>query len=283
MRGRIVAGAFGLGCAGLLVLTMVTPAAGERRAPDRGCGGCGMPAGGVADDCEDASMNTPPGGGAGVKLTADVTDGATVAPGEDILLRLTWDRAKWSGDQVDRALDCVRVKGDLAPDLSAEEQPADNDGVYEYRLHVPDDIRPGCDICAQGFVSGESAGGGPQQVRSERHCFMSGPAGPPTPPATRPPATPATPASQPPPTTAAAPPARAPSEVPTQVGGITASQPGAVPGAQVAPAPAAAEELPRTGAASSRAATTGGGLALALGGFAVMGGAGRRRRRSTRV
>jgi hypothetical protein len=34
-----------------------------------------------------------------------------------------------------------------------------------------------------------------------------------------------------------------------------------------------------TGAATSRAGTAGGGLALALGGFAVMGGAGRRKRR----
>ena len=55
-----------------------------------------------------------------------------MGPGEDILLRLTWDPSRWTGPQLDRALDCVRVKGDLAPDLSAEEAPTANDGLYEY-------------------------------------------------------------------------------------------------------------------------------------------------------
>jgi hypothetical protein len=191
------------------------------------------------------------------------------------MLRLTWDRTKWSGPQLDRVLDCVRLKGGLDPSLSAEEQPADNDGLFEYRLHVADDIRPGCDICAQGFVVGEGAGGGPLLERSQRHCFMSGPPAPPTPgptpPVTRPPAPPVT---APPP---AAEVPRLPAEVPSQVAGITTAQPlTPPPAAPVAPAPAA--ELPRTGAAATRTGTAGGGLALALGGMAVMGGAGRRRR-----
>ena len=284
MRGRIMAGAMALGCVGFTTLTLVTPAAGERMGPGPDCsGGCGMPAGGVAADCEDASMNTPPNGAGDVKLTADAPDGATVAPGQDIRLRLRWDPAKWLGKELDRALDCVRVKGQLAPDLSAEEAPTANDGLYEYRLHVPDDIRPGCDICAQGFVAGDTGSGraGPQQVRSERHCFMSGSPEPPAPPVTRPPTPPATqpptptpPATQPaapPPTPAAAAPVRAPTEAPAQVAGVTATRP--------APSPARAAELPRTGAAAARTGTAGGGLALSLGGLAVIGGAGRRRRR----
>jgi LPXTG cell wall anchor motif len=282
MRGRIMAGAMALGCVGLTTLTLVKPASGERM---------GMPAGGIAADCEDASMNTPPNGPGDVTLTADVPDGATVAPGEDILLRLRWDPAKWSGKELDRALDCVWVKGELAPDLSAEEAPTANDGLYEHRLHVPDDIRPGCDICAEGFVAGDGAGGGggPQQVGSERHCFMSGSPGPPAPPATSPPTPPATgpstplpPATQPPTTpapTAAAAPARGPTEVPAEVAGATATRPAPSPAPQAAPA----AELPRTGAASARTGTAGGGLALSLGGLAVMGGAGRRRRRRTGI
>jgi len=237
-----------------------------------------MPAGDVAGDCEDASMNTSPGATGDVKLTTDVADGATVAPGDDIMVRLTWDKKRWSGPQLDRALACVRVKGGLAPDLSAEEQPTENDGLFEYRLHVPDDISPGCDICAQGFVAGDGAGdgagGGPLQERSQRRCFMSGP---PAPPPTRPAAPPVT---QPPPntpTTTKVGPPRVPAEVPSDVGAVTATQPptpGLVP---TAPAPAA--ELPRTGASTSRTGTAGGGLALAFGGVAVMGGAGRRKRR----
>jgi hypothetical protein len=282
-----------LGCAGLLVLTLVSPAAGARVAPGprpgAGCGhGCGTPAAaGGGADCQDASMNAPPSGPGDLKLAADVADADTVAPGQDIMLRLTWDPTRWSGMQLDRALQCVRVKGELEPDLAAEEQPAANDGVFEYRLHVPDNIRPGCDICAQGFVAGTAAGGGPQELRSERHCFMSGtpapsapPAEPPTPPMTRPSAPPAThpPATQPattPTTTAATP--RAPSAVPAEVAGVTITRPGPDPAAR---APLAAPaELPRTGSAAARTGTAGGGLALSLGGLAVIGGSGRRRRR----
>src|SRR5581483_8472324 len=277
MRGRMISGA--LGCAGLLVLTLVSPAAGSRYGPGPGSGcarGCGM----------------PPAGGAGdVKLSADVADGDTVAPGQDIMLRLTWDPTKWSGRALDRALQCVRVKGALDGSLSAEEQPAANDGVFEYRLHVPDDIRPGCDICAEGFAAGTAAGGGPQELRSERRCFMSGRpeppgpppmSGPPSPPPTAPPAPPAT---QPPAATTTTVPARATSEAPAQVAGITLGRP--APTVAPAPAPAtppaaAPAGLPRTGSAATRTGTAGGGLALSLGGLAVIGGSGRRRRRRNR-
>jgi len=298
MRRGIRSGAFGLGCAGLAVLTLVTPAAGERSVPDRGCaGGCSMPGGDSAGDCEGAAMSTPPGGSGDVKLTADVADGASVAPGQDILLRLQWDPTRWSGPQLDRALDCVRVKGEPAPDLSGEEAPTANDGVFEYRLHVPDDIRPGCDICVQGYLAGEAAGGGSQQVRSDRHCFMSGspaPAGPPAPPAppaktpSAPPAPAKSPSAPPAPAKSLSPPppprpttAGAPARLPTEVAGVTASRPAASPAPAPAPTVAAAPELPRTGSAASRTGTAGGGLALSLGGLAVMGGAGRRKRRQT--
>jgi LPXTG-motif cell wall-anchored protein len=230
----------------------------------------------MASACEDAMMNTRPGGSGGVKLTADVADGATVAPGQDITLRLSWDPKAWSGNRLDMALDCVRVKGGLDPDLSAEERPTANDGVFEYRLHVPDNIRPDCDICVQGFLAGPAGDGGPEQVGSNEQCFMSGPPGPPEtpkPPATRPPAPPPTT-----PTTAAVPP-RAPAEVPAEVAGSNLSRPAPAP----APAPAAevapVAELPRTGASATQVGTAGGGLTLALGGLAVIGGAGRRSRR----
>jgi hypothetical protein len=232
-----------------------------------------MAANNVAADCEDASMNTPRGGSGDVKLTADVVDGATVAPGDDIRFRLTWDPTKWSGPDLDRALACVRVKGALDRDLSAEEAPTANDGVFEYRLHIPDNIRPDCDVCVEGFVTGTAADGGPQQLRTERHCFMSGPPRPPTPPATAAPPAPRVPAAPPAPAApiTATP---APAEIPTEVRGVTV---GKVPDPGTAVAPAA--ELPRTGTAG-RAGAAGGGLALALGGLAVVGGAGRSKRRA---
>jgi hypothetical protein len=229
-----------------------------------------MPESGVAADCDDASMNTPPGGSSGLELTADVPDGATVAPGQNITVRLTWDPKAWSDKDLDMALACVRVKGGLDPNLSGEERPSANDGTFEYRLHVPDNIKSGCDICVQGFLSGMAGDGGPEQVGSNEECFMSGPPGPPTPPATQP--APKPPAPPPP----AAPP-RTPAEVPAEVAGANTSQPAPAPAAEVAPI----AELPRTGPPATRVGTAGGGLTLALGGLALIGGAGRSRRRRT--
>jgi hypothetical protein len=286
MRGRIVAGAVGLGCAGLTVLAMLTfvaPEAAEATSPGGGCGSdCPMPSGRIASDCEDAMMNTPPGGSGDVKLTADVPDRATVAPGQDITVRLSWDPKDWSGDELDMALACVRVKGGLDSDLSDQERPTANDGTFEYRLHVPDNIKPGCDICVQGFLAGMAADGGPQQVGSNEQCFMSGTPRPPTkaePPAPTPPA-PTPPAPTPVAPAPAAPvPPRAPAEVPAEVAGSNVSRPAPAPapGPEVAPV----AELPRTGASATRVGTAGGGLTLALGGLAVIGGSGRRTRRRT--
>jgi len=228
-------------------------------------------------------MDNPGGPGGGLKVTTDVRDGATVAPGQDIGVKLTWDPKAWSGQDLDAALACVAVKGGLDPDLSGGEQPTANDGVYSYTLHVPDNIRPGCDICLQGFLNGTGADGGPQEATGERPCFMSGEPGPPsTSPSEYPPARPPSPPATRPPAQAPTTPASGPARVPAEVAGVQASQPAPAP---LTPAPAAAPalagnaELPRTGSVFTHLATAGGGLTLTLGGLSVMGGAGRRRTR----
>ena len=222
-------------------------------------------------------MNTPSGGSGDVKLTADVADRATVAPGQDITVRLTWDPEAWSGDELDMALACVRVKGGLDTDLSEQERPTANDGKFEYRLHVPDNIKPGCDICVQGFLAGTASDGGPQQVGSNEQCFMSG-----TPEPPKKPVPPANPAPAPPTTPSPAvqvPLSRTPAELPAEVAGSNASRPAPAPAAVPDPAVSPAAELPRTGATATRVGTAGGGLTLALGGLALIGGSGRRTRR----
>lgn len=230
-------------------------------------------------------MNTARGGSEALKLTADIPDGSRVAPGQDIAIRLTWDPKQWSGQDLDMALACTYVKGGLNPDMSGQERPAANDGVFEFRVEVPENIRPDCDICVQGFLAGMTDGGGPEQVGSDQRCFMSGPPDTPTPPATRPPATPATtPSADPATTTPATTPSAAPAttatsapRIPTEVGGIQTSKPSPAP-LEPAPALAAAPaaELPRTGAPLTQLASAAGGLTLSLGGLAVIGGAGRR-------
>ena len=277
MRRRGAAGTVGLGCAGLMMLMLVTPAAANQgRDRDRGPGCCGPEAGrmssqDVGADCEQAAMDTPDRPG-GLKVTTDVREGSEVAPGQDIGIKLTWDPRAWSGRDLDAALACVAVKGGVDRDLSNGERPTANDGAYEYVLHVPENIRPGCDICVQGFLTGTGGDGGPQQVTGDRACFMSGPPRP-TPPATRPP----TPLAPTPPATTATTAPRAP----TEVGGITASQPAPAPlvPAPSTPAVAPAGELPRTGSLTDLVAASG-GLSLTLGGLSVIGAAGRRRRRA---
>lgn len=281
MRGRIMAGAIGLGCAGLTVLAMLTlvaPEAAEAASPSGQCGPrsdrrpCEMPQGSMASDCEDAIMNTRPGGSGAVKLSADVDDGAKVAPGQDITIRLTWDPKAWSADRLDMALACVQVKGALDPDLSGQKRPTANDGAFEYRIRVPDNIKPNCDICVQGFLAGMADDGQEAQVGSNEQCFMSGPpASPetPTPPATRPP----TPATTP--TTVG----RAPAEVPAQVAGSNVARPSPAPDPALAAQPAPLAELPRTGHSFVQVGAASAGLTLALAGLALMGGAGGRRHR----
>jgi hypothetical protein len=280
MRGRIVAGAVGLGCAGLMLLVVATPVeAGDRGGKGR------MASGELAAECERAKMQAPPDG-PDLKITTDVPDGATVAPGQVIGVRLTWDPKAWSGEDLDMALACVRVKGGLDPDLSAVERPTANDGVFEYRLRVPESIRPDCDICVEGFLAGMSPDNCcPQVAGSDRRCFMSGPPAPrppaeptmPEPPAA-PPTTP-TPAPPTTPTPAVQVPPRAPAEVPAQVAGENVARPAPAPAPAPPPEVAPVAELPRTGPEATRLGTAGAGLSLALGGLAVIGGAGRRTRR----
>jgi hypothetical protein len=278
MHRRGAAGAFGLGCVGLMMLGMIGPAAAsmDDRAPaSRDDRGGRMGAQDVGADCEQAIMDMPDRRG-GLKVTTEVPEGAEVAPGQDIRVKLTWDPKDWSGEDLDAALACVQVKGGLDSDLSRGERPTANDGVVEFTLHVPENIRPGCDICVQGFLTGAAPDGGPQQVGSDRACFMSGPPRPPSPPVTRPPTPPATDTATPPATAAATP------GIPTEVGGITASKPAPAPlqTAPAAPAAAPAGELPRTGSPMINLASAGGGLSLTLGGLSVIGAAGRRRRRA---
>src|SRR3982751_4787659 len=151
MRGRVLAGAVVLGCAGLLIVGPAAPVMAERS------GAAGrMAAGDTASHCEQAGTDVADGGPA-IEVTTDVEDGSTVAPGQEVAVRLTWDPKAGCGQDLDRTLACVRVEGSLDPDQSAEESPTANDGVFEYSLRIPDDIRPGCDVCVEAFLTGLTA------------------------------------------------------------------------------------------------------------------------------
>ncbi|HWM75804.1 MAG TPA: hypothetical protein VNQ53_18795, partial [Nocardioides sp.] len=130
----------------LMVLAVVTPAAanwdpdGPTAAQD------------VAADCEQATMGARPGGPE-IKITTDVSDRATVAPGQDIGVRLTWDPEAWSAPELDMALGCVHVKGTLNPDMSDGEQPTANDGEgVEIGVNKDDDRERGFVVSDNGVT-----------------------------------------------------------------------------------------------------------------------------------
>ncbi|MGH9001185.1 MAG: hypothetical protein ACRDY7_17540, partial [Acidimicrobiia bacterium] len=101
----------------------------------------------------------------------DPDPGSKVAPGDVIKVKLTWDRDWWEGNDLHKVLDCVTVDGELDLDLSSEEKPTDNDGVYETEIPVPDDASDGTEICNIGFVSGEGPEDDFEQKPSDEICF----------------------------------------------------------------------------------------------------------------
>ncbi|MGH9039759.1 MAG: LPXTG cell wall anchor domain-containing protein [Acidimicrobiia bacterium] len=168
--------------------------------------------------------------------------------------------------------------------LTVEERPTANDGIFTTTYAVPDDLLAGDEICDQGFLSGDTSGGGFGQDRSDQVCFTveegseteSGTVSPPAPESP--------PESGPP---DAAPPESAPpaplSPTPgTDVLGEQLSaqpeeaaprQPAAVtPEVAGPPAPEVlGDTLPRTGR-ETQWLMLAGGMVLMLGGFGLIGG-----------
>jgi LPXTG-motif cell wall-anchored protein len=232
----------------------------------------------ITRTCERILGKAPTGG---LDKTTDPADGARVAPGDEVEVKLDWDPADWSGQSLHKVLDCVTINGDFVLDLSVEERPTDNDGNFKTAYKIPVEVVAGDEICDQGFLSGDSAGGGFEQDRSNQVCFKvekdSERAAAPTPEETAP-AVPPSPAQ--------------PTPVPTDVLGeqltapapTPAPAPEAVPAVRVpsvvAPAPApvtmpelvAGDTLPRTGQETRRGPLLAGGVILMLGGLGLIGG-----------
>ena len=80
--------------------------------------------------------------------------GTRVAPGQEIVVEITWRVTDWLAPELHKALDCVYINNRYAPALSGGERPTPNDGHFAYRYVVPADVAPGSTICDQGFVSG---------------------------------------------------------------------------------------------------------------------------------
>jgi hypothetical protein len=229
----------------------------------------------IARTCE--RILGKPGTG-GLDMKTNPPAGSDVSPGDTIEVTLTWNPDDWSGTSLHKAINCVTVNGAFALNLSVEERPTNNDGEFAATYTIPHDVADGCQICNQGFLSGDSSGGGFGQEHSDQACFKVGvpasaaaPAPAPETPATPAPATPA-PAT--------------PAPIPTQVLGEQLAAPAPAPRVAAEAAPAAAvpvpevlgDTLPRTGQETRRGPLLLAGIGLTLGGLGLVGGNRRPRR-----
>lgn len=221
----------------------------------------GKKAGDLADVCENVFGSEPTGD---LTIRTSPPDGATVRPGQEIEVTLKWDAGMLGGPELHGWANCVTVDDVVRPDLSAGGGNGANDGSLSVGVKVPDTVKAGSELCTQAVVVGQHGDDVSAQRRDMREeanleeamseclCY-----------------TVAAPVPAPPPP----PPPRQPEDIfppppPPQV--LPAGEP-APP--QVLPAVERRPEatLPRTG--PSRALLLLAGVALLLGGLAVMGGA----------
>jgi hypothetical protein len=126
--------------------------------------------GGISETCPEVQTAQP---GHLEKVTKP-PHGAVVQAGQVVEVRLLWDPGHFTGTSLHKVLDCVRIDGALAEDLSVQERDTANDGEFVYTFAVPTGLAPGSDLCDQGFVSGDAPGGGFERETSNDVCFEVG-------------------------------------------------------------------------------------------------------------
>ena len=166
---------------------------------DQGPGCCAAPAPPPSECCAAPAPPPPPpapygsiygcentdleGTAVALHKTTTPSPGTPVAPGDEILVDITWRVSDWVAPVLHKALDCVYIDGHYVPGLSGGERETVNDGHFAYHYVVPGDAPVGGTICDQGFVSGPN---GPEDYFREVSnvvCFpICAPASPPPPP-----------------------------------------------------------------------------------------------------
>jgi hypothetical protein len=130
--------------------------------------------------CENSDI---PGTTPFLHKTTTPPPGSPVAPGQEILVEITWRVTDWVSPDLHKVLDCVYVNDRYAPDLSGGERPTPNDGHFAYHYFVPADAPPGTVICDQGFLSGPNGQEEYGREVSDILCFtVESPPPPPAPP-----------------------------------------------------------------------------------------------------
>lgn len=184
--------------------------------------------------------------------------GSVVAPGDTILVEITWRTTDWVDVDLHKVIDCVYLDGRFHPELSGGERPTPNDGRFAYRYTIPLDAPAGSEICDRGFLSGPNHEEEYGRQISDLVCFPIGP--PPPPPPSTPPVT-----APPPPTTTTTPTGRVPDSVEPPPGPeVLPTTPSTTSTPPPAPPETQPQVLPRSGTGGTLARLASAALGLAV-------------------
>jgi hypothetical protein len=125
------------------------------------------------DACRSLYQGNPPGS---LVMTTSPPSGTVLHPGDTVEVTATWDTADWPGPVLHKVLDCLLVNGEVDYELSSQEKPTDNDGLYRYTFTVPG--RAVGRICDRVRLSGRLVEDGDLAVqKSNTICFSVAAAG----------------------------------------------------------------------------------------------------------
>ena len=118
--------------------------------------------------CKGLYHGNPPGS---LAMTTNPPSGTVLHPGDTVEVTATWDTADWPRPVLHKVLDCLLVNGEVDYELSTQEKPTDNDGLYRYTFTVPGRAVGGR-ICDRVRLSGRFVEGGALVVqKSNSICF----------------------------------------------------------------------------------------------------------------
>ena len=124
--------------------------------------------------CKGLYHGNPPGS---LVMTTNPPSGTVLHPGDAVEVTATWDTADWPGPRLHKVLDCLLVNGEVDYELSSQEKPTDNDGLYHYTFTVPGRAVGGR-ICDRVRLSGRLVADGDLAVqKSNTICFSVAAAG----------------------------------------------------------------------------------------------------------
>src|SRR5262245_9616909 len=113
-----------------------------------------------ASACSGLYHGDPPGS---LAISTNPPSGTVLHPGDTVEVTATWDTADWPTPVLHKVLDCLLVNGEVDYQLSTQEKPTDNDGLYHYSFTVPG--RAVGRICDRVRLSGRLVEGGDLAVQ----------------------------------------------------------------------------------------------------------------------